>query len=219
MLHWVLGARHPVADGASAAPEADGGDALPTTVRVPVVLPGTVGLLAAGMRPVTEVRRMTARLPAWRDPRLSGKQFTLIDPEPPLIFRAATETRNTTELLRRRGTAELLWPADQQPRGEPPDGVPPGVADSPVAQPRHRVVIPLFPVRSTVHAAAAGTAGTGATVIELRPRAGEFRTTQVSRITTSVPGRLSGTAAIAMTAGANGGVPGGLLAEEGMSSG
>lgn len=219
MLHWVLGARHPIADGAAAAPEADGGDALPTTVRIPVVLPGNVGLLAVGMRPVTEVRQMTARLSAWRDPRLSGKQFTLIAPEPPLIFRAATEARNTTELLQRRGTAELLWPADQRPRGEPPDGMPPSGADSPVTQPRNRVVIPLFPARSTAHAAAAGTAGTGATVIELRPRAGEFRTTRVSRITTSVPGRLSGTPAIGMTAGANGGVPGGLLAEEGMSSG
>ncbi|WKK24350.1 hypothetical protein QZH56_01390 [Streptomyces olivoreticuli] len=153
MLHWVLGARHPVADMASAAPEADGGDALPTTVRVPVVLPGNVGLLTVGMRPVTEVRQMTARLPAWRDPRLSGKQFTLIAPEPPLIFRAATEVRKPTELLRRRGAAELLWPADQRPRGEPPDGVPPGVADSSPRDAGDRVVIPLFPVRSTVHAA------------------------------------------------------------------
>ncbi len=218
MLHWVIGARYPVADGASAAPEGDG-DALPTTVRVPVVLPGTVGLLAVGMRPVTEVRQMTARLPAWRDPRLSGRQFTLIAPEPPLIFRAATEVRNTTELLQRRGTAELLWPADQRPRGEPPDGVPPGVADSSPRDAGDRVVTPLFPVRSTVHAAATGSAGTGANVIELRPRAGEFRTSRAYRITTSVPGRLSGTPAIGMTAGANGGVPGGLLAEEGMSSG
>ncbi|MGW1076361.1 hypothetical protein [Streptomyces sp. NPDC002537] len=273
MLHWVFGARHPVADEASAAPEADGGDALPATVRVPAVLPGTMGLLTAGMRPVTEVRQMTARLPAWRDHRLSGKQFTLIDPEPPLIFRAATETRNTTEFLRRRGAAELLWPADQRPRGEPPDGVPPGVPGSPVAQPRrrgnrsrtrrepsadapewareprvtshvqglpdrtadasadpagadssppdtgNRVVVPLFRVRPTAPMAAAGAAGTGATVIELRPRAGKFRTDQVSRITTPAPGRLSRTPAIGMAAGANGGVPDGLLADEGMSSG
>ncbi|MFE2552002.1 hypothetical protein ACFXGI_26115 [Streptomyces sp. NPDC059355] len=55
--------------------------------RVPVVLPELVRRLTAEVELVTDARRVTDRLPAFRDHRLSGEPPTLIDREAPLVFR------------------------------------------------------------------------------------------------------------------------------------
>lgn len=104
----------------SAVPEVSGAEAVPDTVtegtaagtptRVPLVLPETVRLVAAaGLLPVTDVRRTAQSLAAWRDHRLSGELVTLVDTDAPRVFRAQAGLWDTTGLPASRPVAELYW--------------------------------------------------------------------------------------------------------------
>ncbi|MFD9825801.1 hypothetical protein, partial [Streptomyces violascens] len=109
------------ADRADARPAAAAAEHAGRTERVPVALPETVRAIAAGVQTVTDARRVTDRLPAFRDHRLSGELTTLINREPPRVFRPEATVWTSAGNPSHRAPACLYWrPAAQ--RGAEADG-------------------------------------------------------------------------------------------------
>lgn len=82
--------------------------AVPAVERVPAVLARAVRAVAAdGVRPVTDARWVTERLAAFQDHRLSGELRTVMDREPPLVFRARAGQWDAS--LTYRPAAQLYW--------------------------------------------------------------------------------------------------------------
>ncbi|GAU70313.1 hypothetical protein SSP35_18_00410 [Streptomyces sp. NBRC 110611] len=72
-----------------------------------------------GVRTVTDAPRAAAALTAWRDPRLSGEQALVVDPEPPLVFRTAIGLWSATGYPLHRRAAPLVWAVDREREPEP----------------------------------------------------------------------------------------------------
>ncbi len=106
--------RRNTGEGRGTAADAIG--ACPAT-GVPTVLSETVRTIAEGISPVTDAERVTGRLPAFQDPRISGEITTLVNPEPPLVFRADVD-RWGAGLPTYRPAARLYWRRAHGPAAE-----------------------------------------------------------------------------------------------------
>lgn len=145
MLHRITGGGRLAGRRRTAPTDAVDAGVPAAVERVPAVLARAVRAVAAdGVRPVTDSRWVTERLAAFQDHRLSGELRTVVDREPPLVFRARAGQWDAS--LAYRPAAQLYWrpaagadaaPASRRVRSEQPSDTGPRTDARPRTRRRH----------------------------------------------------------------------------------